>query len=147
MAYAALKAGRGLRECIALHEPVEGWVWIRCPDVGAMLRECARILSAGKEPGPLVTASGEAVNVLELDRADLSGVLKGEGEVMCTRDHPLAALRRLVELGARRVLYREGRLIADLTGLHIETLVREGLIPAFWRKTRAGEPGQRVDRA
>ncbi|MEM4563667.1 MAG: hypothetical protein QXI55_07060 [Thermofilum sp.] len=132
--YAALRAAVGLKECVALHEPVEGWVWVRCPDVGALLRDCARVVSRGGDPSPLVTAGGQLVDVLELDRVDLSGVLRGEVEVACLEGHPLAALGKLVELRASRVLYREGRLVADVTGLHVEALVSRGLIPAVWRR-------------
>ncbi|MEM2678155.1 MAG: hypothetical protein QXU62_05890 [Thermofilaceae archaeon] len=134
MAYAALRAKSGLRECVALHDPVDGWVWVRCPDVGALLRDCARIISKGGDLSPLVTAGGQLVDVLELDRVDLSGILRGEAEIVHPKNHPLAALRELVELGAPRVLYREGRLTADLTGLHVEMLVSKGLIPAVWRR-------------
>jgi len=144
-AYAALKVTAGLKECTALHEPVDGWVWVRCPDVGALLRDCARIISKGGDLSPLVTAGGELVDVLELDRVDLSGVLRGEAEVVHPKNHPLAALRELVELGAARVLYREGRLTADLTGLHVEMLVSKGLIPAVWRRLlrpAASTPGR-----
>ena len=40
--YAAVRLGRRPCECEELHEPVEGWVWVRCPDLGALLREVAR---------------------------------------------------------------------------------------------------------
>ncbi|MEM1632401.1 MAG: hypothetical protein QXM99_07090 [Thermofilum sp.] len=134
VAYAALKAAAGLKECVALHVPVDGWVWVRCPDVGALLRDCVRIVSRGGDLGLLATAGGQLVDVLDLDRADLSGVLRGEVEVAYLEEHPLAALGKLVELRASRVLYREGRLVADVTGLHVEALVSRGLIPAVWRR-------------
>lgn len=110
-------------------------MWVRCPDVGALLRDYARVAASGEDPGHLVTASGERVDALELERADLSGSLKGEVSVVCLRSGPLAALGKLIELGARRAYFGGGELRADLTGVHVEVLTREGLVPAVWKST------------
>ncbi|MEZ0346184.1 MAG: hypothetical protein ABWK01_06510 [Infirmifilum sp.] len=130
--YAAVRVGR-LVECRALCEPVEGWVWVSCGDTGALLRDLARMELEGLR-SPLATTGGELLDALQVEHACLSGTLEGAYEVHYS--NPLEGLAKLVRLGARRAEYRGGRLIADLTGLHVEDLLREGLVPLTWRGRR-----------
>lgn len=139
--YACVRALGGLEECEPLCEPVEGWVWIRCEDVGALMRDLARMISRGCDAGYALTARGEALDVLELDKADLSGSLSGEVEFVC--GDPLKAFAKLVELGAERVSYSEGRLVAVLSGVQLEAVLREGIVPIVWRRAVPGSSGGR----
>jgi len=133
--YAALRLGCRPCECEELHEPVEGWVWVRCPDLGALLREVARSLASGFEP--LVATPSGLLDPLEAE-ARLSEledpVLDGVFEVL-EAGNPVA----LLELGAVSLEWRPGGhpARARFRGARAAALLERGLIPVVW--PRAGE--------
>lgn len=130
--YVALKAVGKFTEYAALHVPVDGWVWVRCDDLGALLRDIARQLAAGEETGHLVTASGKAVDPLEAERymSELENpVLEGCVDVLAC--DPV----KLLELGAvyARVKPDSEVIHACFKKISIERLISCGCIPAVWR--------------
>lgn len=141
MIYACVRALGDFEECEVLSEPVDGWVWVRCEDVGALMRTLARLISKGRDPGYVYTVKGEAFDVLELDKADLSGFL--DGEVLFTCRDPTRAITKLIELGAKRATYSEGMLVAVLNNVQIEEVLREGIVPVVWRKKESEKEGSR----
>ncbi|MCS7104989.1 MAG: hypothetical protein NZ954_05430 [Thermofilaceae archaeon] len=139
MIYACVRALGDFEECEVLCEPVDGWIWVRCEDVGALMRTLARLISKGRDPGYVYTVKGEAVDVFELDKADLSGLL--DGEVLFTCKDPTRAIMKLIKLGAKRATYREGVLVAVLNNVQIEEVLREGIVPVVWRKKGSEREG------
>ncbi|MCC6003812.1 MAG: hypothetical protein LM590_05665 [Thermofilum sp.] len=128
--YAAVKLGREPCECEPLHEPVGGWAWVRCPDLGALLREVARSLLSGFEP--LVATPRGLLDPLEAE-ARLSEledpVLDGEFLVLA-RGNPF----ELLELGATAVEWKPGdpTARARFRGARVARLLERGLIPIVW---------------
>ena len=132
--YAAVKLGSEPCECERLHKPVEGWVWARCPDLGALLREVARSLISGFEPqvatprGLLDPLEAEA-RLGELENPTLDG----EFEVLAG-PNPVA----LLELGAVSVEWKPGSPLvkAEFRGARATSLLERGFIPLVWPRAR-----------
>lgn len=128
--YAAVKLGREPCECEKLHEPVGGWVWVRCPDLGALLRDVARSLLSGSEP--LVATPRGQLDPLEAE-ARLSELedpaLDGEFEVLA-RGNPA----ELLELGAVSLEWKPGSPLvkARFRNARVADLLERGFIPAVW---------------
>jgi len=132
--YAAVRLGREPRECERLHEPVDEWVWVRCPDLGALLREVARSLLSGFEP--LVATPRGLLDPLEAE-ARLNELecpmLEGEFEV-------LAGLSpaKLLELGATFLEWkpRSQFVRAKFRCTHVVSLLERGFVPIVWVSTK-----------
>jgi hypothetical protein len=133
--YVAVKLGREPMECRPLHSPVDGWAWMRCPDLGALLREVARSLLSGSEPlvatprGPLDPLEAEArLGELEDPRLD------GRFEVLVEGRRPT----ELLELGASSLAWEPGSSIvtASFNGASAVALLEQGFVPLVWRKLR-----------
>jgi len=133
--YAAVKLGREPCECEPLHEPVGGWVWVRCPDLGALLREVARSLLSGFEP--LVATPRGLLDPLEAETrsSELEDpLLDGEFPVLA-RGNPL----ELLELGATAVEWKPGdpTARARFRGARAARLLERGFIPIVWAGAEA----------
>jgi hypothetical protein len=128
--YAAVRLGCDFSECEPLSEPVDGWVWVRCSDLGALLREVARSLLSGFEP--LVATPRGLLDPLEAE-ARLSEledpVLDGEFLVLLKGD-PL----ELLELGAATFEWRPGSFLvkALFRKARVVSLLERGFIPIVW---------------
>jgi hypothetical protein len=131
--YVAMKLGREPVECRFLHNPVDGWAWMCCPDLGALLREVARSLLSGLKPsiatprGPLDPLKAEAC-LSELEDPRLEGCF----EVLVEGRRPT----ELLELGASSVAWRPGSPIAtaSFNGARVVALLEQGFVPLVWRK-------------
>ena len=128
--YAAVRLGCDFSECEPLCEPVDGWVWVRCSDLGALLREVARSLLSGFEP--LVATPRGLLDPLEAE-ARLSEledpVLDGEFLVLA-RGNPL----ELLELGAVTVEWKPDNPTAraSFRGARAARLLERGFVPIVW---------------
>jgi len=133
--YVAVKLGREPVECRPLHSPVDGWAWMRCPDLGALLREVARSLLSGLKPsiatprGPLDPLKAEAC-LSELEDPRLEGCF----EVLVEGRRPT----ELLELGASSVAWRPGSPIAtaSFNGARAVALLERGFVPLVWKERR-----------
>jgi hypothetical protein len=108
---------------------------MRCPDLGALLREVARSLLSGSEPlvatprGPLDPLEAEArLGELEDPRLD------GRFEVLVEGRRPT----ELLELGASSLAWEPGSSIvtASFNGASAVALLEQGFVPLVWRKLR-----------
>ena len=133
--YVAAKLGREPVECEPLHEPIDGWVWVLCPDLGSLLREVARSLLSGSEPllatprGPLDPLEAEKF-LSELEDPRLDGCF----EVLVGERGPM----ELLELGASSLAWRPGSpiVVASFKGAKAVTLLERGFVPLVWRPVR-----------
>jgi len=134
--YAAVKLGREPMECEPLHKPLDGWVWVRCKDLGALLREIARSLLSGFEP--LVATPSGLLDPLEAE-GRLSELedprLDGRFEVLVEGRR----LAELLELGASSLAWRPGAPIATVSfkGASAIALLERGFVPLVWRTGHA----------
>lgn len=132
-----MKLGREPLECELLHKPIDGWVWVRCPDLGALLREVARSLLSGSRP--LVATTRGLLDPLEAEKcvSDLVDPrLEGFFEV-------LVEGRRLLELlmlGASSITWRPGSptVTAGFRGVSATALLERGFVPLVWRSVSPG---------
>jgi hypothetical protein len=130
--YVAMKLGREPVECRPLHRPVDGWAWMFCPDLGALLREVARSLLSGLKPlvatprGPLDPLEAE-VRLGELEDPQLDGRF----EVLVEGRRPT----ELLELGASSLAWGPGSPIAtaSFNGTSAVALLERGFVPLVWR--------------
>ena len=132
--YAAVKLGREPVECEPLHKPLDGWVWVRCPDLGPLLREVARSLLSGLEP--LVATPRGLLDPLEAE-GRLSELedprLDGRFEVLAE-----GRLAELLELGASSLAWRPRAptATASFNGASVVALLERGFVPLVWKKPR-----------
>ena len=129
--YAAVRLGREPCECERLHEPVGGWVWVRCPDLGALLREVARSLLSGFEP--LVATPRGLLDPLEAEvrlRELEEPVLNGCYELLALGGGPA----KLLELGAVSLKWRpeSPKIEACFGGTSVARLLEHGFVPLVW---------------
>jgi len=134
--YVAAKLGREPVECRLLHEPVDGWAWMLCPDPGSLLREVARSLLSGFKP-MLATPRGP-LDPLEVERflSELGDPrLDGCFEVLVKERGP----EELLELGASSLTWRPGSpiVVASFKGARVVTLLERGFVPLVWRRVHA----------
>lgn len=132
--YAAVKLGCEPLECEFLHGPVEGWVWVRCPDLGALLRDVARSLLSGCEP--LVATPSGLLDPLEAEARlnELEDpVLDGEFAVLAGSNPA-----ELFELGATSVEWKPGSTVvkARFRCARVASLLERGFIPVVWLRAR-----------
>jgi len=133
--YVALKLGREPAECEPLHKHLDGWVWVRCPDLGALLREVARSLLSGHEPS--IATSNGPLDLLDVERRlkELEDPrLEGCYEVLVEGRE----LTELLELGAASLRWRPGSptVVASFKGTSAVALLERGFVPLVWRAKR-----------
>ncbi len=116
-------------ECKLTHEPIDGWAWVECGDLGALLRDIARGLLGG--PGEPVATPKGLVDPLELSEDTvceprLDGVF---WIYVSGRD-----FGGLFELGAVRVEWRVGWRFAkaEFKGGRVSDLLARGYVPIVW---------------
>jgi hypothetical protein len=133
--YIAVKLGCDPVECRPLHEPIDGWVWVRCPNLGSLLRDVARSLLSGLKPllvtpqGPLDPLEAEKhLSELEDPRLD------GSFEVLVKEREPA----ELLKLGATSLTWKPGSptIMASFKGASVVTLLERGLVPLVWKEQR-----------
>jgi len=130
--YIAIKLGRDPVECKPLHEPIDGWVWVRCPNLGPLLRDVARSLLSGLKP-LLVTPQGP-LDPLEVDKhlSELEDPrLDGSFEVLVKEQEPV----ELLKLGATSLTWRPGSptIMASFKRASVVTLLEKGFVPLVWK--------------
>jgi hypothetical protein len=130
--YIAVKLGRDPVECSPLHKPIDGWVWVRCPNLGSLLRDVARSLLSGLKP-LLVTPQGP-LDPLEVEKrlSELEDPrLYGFFEVMVNKQEPT----ELLKLGATSLTWRPGSstIMASFKGASVVTLLERGFVPLVWK--------------
>jgi hypothetical protein len=133
--YIAMKLPFEPVECWRVHEPIDGWSWLRCEDVDSLFREVVRTVKHGYEP-PILSVQGP-VDLLRVE--DLKNLVDPviEGCLRIRTSTTISSSSKLFEL-ASLVRIRLGPLtvVACFRGVKVAELLRYGIIPLIWEPRR-----------
>lgn len=120
-------------ECRALHEPINGWVWLECPGVSGLLRDVVYSLRLGKTP-VLMTPSGllDPLRVEECLGELEKPVLRGCVELAINPRNPGA----LFEYAVKAVFRRNGSATVCFEEAPLDVIVKQGHVPLIWLMAR-----------
>jgi len=119
-------------ECRRIHEPIDGWSWIYCESVGALLRDMVRAVKRGAEP--LVMSIRGPVDVLRVE--ELVEELADPMVEGCFRVHTaVSSSSKLFKLASLvRIKAKPTTIVACFKGVRVSELLSSGIVPLVWEK-------------
>jgi hypothetical protein len=124
--YVALKLFIEPVECKRIHEPIEGWSWVCCESVEALLRDLIRAVKCGFDPiiasvqGPI-----DILRVEELENQTIRGCFKIHA--MPDKYPELLKLTSSIKVKVRPTI-----IVACFENTSINELIQHEIIPLVW---------------
>jgi len=127
--YVALKLFVKPVECKQLHEPIDGWGWVYCENIDALLRDIIRAVRQGFEP--LIESVRGPINILRIEELEglTNPTVRG-----CFKTHVMPGKHpELFKLASSvKVKTRPFTVIACFEDANVAELILHGIIPLVW---------------
>ncbi len=127
--YVALKLFVEPVWCKRLHEPINGWSWVYCENISALLRDIIRAVRQGFEP--LIASVQGPINILRIEELEgLSNpVVKGcfKTHIMPGKHLELFKLASSVKVKTHPLI-----VVACFEDINVAELILHGIIPLVW---------------